>query len=74
MSDASEDRLVLELCDDALLLTGAARAQFLASACRGNPGRRAAVEAVLQAIEDSGTFLQPEKLQQPSGDDDGGDP
>ena len=58
MTDASEDKLVLALCDDALLLTAAERAQFLASACLDNPERLAAAEAVLRAIEDSGSFLQ----------------
>ena len=73
MSNMSEDKVILELCDDALLLTGAERAEFLASACRDNPERQAAVEAVLQAIEDSGSFLQPGALQTPSGSDESGD-
>lgn len=56
--DAELERRVLALCDEVLAQPGSERADYLARRCAGRPALRAAVEAVLQAIEDSGCFLQ----------------
>jgi len=47
----------LDLCEQALLLDVKERPAFLEKACSGDDNLRASVESLLQAVEDSGSFL-----------------
>jgi hypothetical protein len=57
MSDASRAKQVLDLCDQALMLAPDKRAAFLDGACSDDYALRASVDSLLQAVEDSGSFL-----------------
>ncbi len=60
MTDPDTAKRVLDICDGAVPLSGEARERYLVKACGGNSGLREQVDELLQAIEDSGTFLQME--------------
>ncbi len=57
MADKPDSKRVLDLCDQALELSGAEREQFLENACGDNPGLRQSVDSVLIAIGSAGEFL-----------------
>ena len=49
---------VLDVCDGAVLLSGDAREAFLVQACAGDSELRNQVDELLQAVEDSGSFMR----------------
>lgn len=49
---------VLDVCDGAVLLSGDAREAFLVQACAGDSELRSQADELLQAIEDSGSFMR----------------
>ena len=57
MSDASRSKEVLDLCDKVLLIEPGKRAAFLKDWCSEDQELKTSVELLLQAIEDSGSFL-----------------
>jgi hypothetical protein len=57
MSDASRSKEVLDLCDQVLLIEPEKRAAFLVELCGEDHELKTSVELLLQAIEDSGSFL-----------------
>ena len=48
---------MLDLCDLALELPQSDRSRFLTDTCEGDEALRQAVETLLKAVEDSGSFL-----------------
>lgn len=58
MSDPGRAKQVLDVCDQALLLAPDKREEFLECACQGNAALKESVVLLLQAIDDSGSFLQ----------------
>ncbi len=57
MSDPSRSKQVLDLCDQALVLPREKRAAFLDAVCEEDAELRLAVDSLLQAVDDSGSFL-----------------
>ena len=66
MSDASRSKEVLDLCDRALLVESEKREAFLKDWCSEDHELKTSVELLLQAIEDSGSFLI---VDEPDGED-----
>lgn len=60
MTSDEHTRRVLRLCDEALVLSQPDRAVFLDHACADDPPLRASVDSLMQAITESGNFLDPE--------------
>lgn len=58
MTNATLSRRVLEVCDGAVGLSGRARQEYLDLTCRHDAALREQVETLLEAIEESGNFMQ----------------
>ncbi len=65
MTDPSSSKRVLDICDGAVLLSGDAREHYLIKACEGDREVRKQVDNLLQAIEDSGSFMQIDEVPDP---------
>ncbi len=53
------DKAVLKICDEVLDKPASERGEFLNQVCGNDAELRREVEALMQAIDDSGEFLQP---------------
>jgi serine/threonine-protein kinase len=60
MSSDEHTQRVLRICDEALALSRAERTVLLDRACADDPRLRAAVDSLMQAITEAGSFLDPE--------------
>jgi len=60
MSEDGRAQRVLALCDEALALAPSERSAFLDDACAGDELLRAAVDSLIQAVTEAGSFLDPE--------------
>lgn len=68
MTDPRTSRRVLKICDGAVLLSGDAREHYLIEACNGDGEVREQVDNLLQAVEDSGSFMQIDESRDRSSD------
>ena len=59
MTNRGCDKTVLEICDEALERQASERDRFLRQVCGKDDDLRREVEALMQAIDDSGEFMLP---------------